>query len=246
MCISSAWYSAVFVDSSLPSGVRPPLPQVEQLLSPNPWQPKHLDGDGIFTIPTSISSKCNATWHFRFFLFYRRRWRPYFHLSKMLTFFLFLLVYRIIQSNLTVWLVARVHAYKIHRMQKKISRACVFGCLNLCLGQAAYVQNICLNQISGIRPKAAFFVSLATLVPRLDPAHPFAHAMVSLIRSCRCRGYPLPSPLALELSLHVSNRPQALAPSLSLATTQDVAMRGTRNQGCGGGVLEALQDGSTQ
>lgn len=78
------------------SGVRPPLPQVGQLLSPNPWQSKHLDGDGITNL-NLLKMQCK---HGGTYLYRRKRRKPYFHLSKMLPFFLFLPVPCTIQFDL--------------------------------------------------------------------------------------------------------------------------------------------------
>jgi hypothetical protein len=46
----------------------------------------------------------------------------------------------------------------------KIPWTSMFGCLNMFLGQAVFMQKVGLSQAHGIRPKTAFFMSLVVLI----------------------------------------------------------------------------------
>jgi hypothetical protein len=89
----------------------------------------------------------------------------------------------------------------------KITWSCMFGCLNLFLGQATFVQKVGLSQAHGIHTKTAFFVSLLCLSPVRPSSSPRLHQRAIGFLICSCRGLPLPSPLALVLSLKLSHPP---------------------------------------
>ena len=82
----------------------------------------------------------------------------------------------------------------------KIRQLRVFGCLDVCLGQATLVQNIGLSQARGIRPKGAFHASQAALGHSRSPRARARLALSSRSRSPRARVSP-PPPLPSHLSL---------------------------------------------
>jgi hypothetical protein len=97
----------------------------------------------------------------------------------------------------------------------KIRQLGVFGCLDVCLGQATLVQNIGLSQARGIRPKSAFHASQAALGHSRSPR---ARALLALGFRRRLLSPPI-SPS------HVSSPPRAPLRARSRVSSPPRALR---------------------
>ena len=90
----------------------------------------------------------------------------------------------------------------------KFRRGCVFGCLNVCLGQTSLVQNVYPIQARGIWPKGPFLAIQVTLV------HP-ARSSFSSPTSARAR-VPHSQPLLSRSDSPISFHPRALSSPLTI------------------------------